>query len=851
MTPHQNRLPIDSPKPRRIDLHCHSNASNEADEAMLNAIQCPESYSSPEEVYNQAKLRGMDLVTITDHDSLNGVATILNRFDVLAGEELTCYFPEDRCKMHVLIWGVTPEQHDELQAVAHDIYQVASIIERRCIAHSVAHPVYRQNDLLERWHLERLMLMFKGFETLNGAHSALHRESLEPLLNQLTPEKIGELSSKHFLLPLWPEPWIKSRTGGSDDHGLFNIGRTWTEFPADAETIDDVLDCIRTARCRPGGESGSSLKLAHNFFSVGIKYFGRQFLPKDAKPTLTTGVMRMLVGEKKSLRKRDLVKYVIKKKVGNLGRAISKPFRRRPVPKTGLALLCELFANSCRSRISEHPQLTDAMRQGVAPLGEHQAMFDFVSNINRDLAGGIYSSVEDALKDGRIAGIFDALSSVAAHQFVLLPYYFALSHQNREKNDLARITGHGRRKTSETLRVGVFTDTFDDVNGVVRFIRDMGHQATRKDRKLIVHTCSETTTFDAPYRKNFKPLVSRDMPMYPQLKIVIPPLVDIMEWADRQQFDAIHVDTPGPMGLCGWLVAKMLRVPLLGTYHTDFPEYIRTLSGGDFRLTAATTGYIGWFYSQMAAVLSRSRQYHTKLRALGVDESKFAMAHPCVDDEKFNPRHRDVNLWERYKVRESHRLFFCGRISEEKNLPFLAEIFKALCKRRSDVALVLAGEGPYTAKLKEKLAGLPVYFVGVQNDTGLAPLYASSDLFIFPSRTDTLGQVIMEAQASGLPVLVSDEGGPKEVVDDSLTGCVLPVADTATALPLWVNAIDGLLNDEPRRQRLSRTAATRMARYTAEATFDTFWDEHLKAAQARTTTEETPVPASAEPVPVG
>jgi glycosyltransferase involved in cell wall biosynthesis len=823
VTEHKDRCLIEDAKPRRIDLHCHSCASNEADEAMLNAIKCPESYSTPEQVYDQAKLRGMDLVTITDHDSLNGVATLLSRGDVLAGEELTCYFPEDRCKMHVLIWGITPEQHDELQAVANDIYQVASIIERRGIAHAVAHPVYRQNDLLERWHLERLMLLFKGFETLNGAHSALHRDSLEPLLNQLTREKIDELSSAHRLLPLWPEPWIKARTGGSDDHGLFNIGRTWTEFPADAGTVVEILDCIRTARCRPGGEAGSSLKLAHNFFSVGIKYFGRQFLPQGSKPTLTTGVMQMLVGEKNRIRKRDLVKYVIKKKAGKIGRAMVKPFRRKPAPKSGVALLAELFANSCRARIGEHPRLTGAMRQGVAPLGEHQAMFDFVSAINRDLAGGIYSSVQSALKDGRVAGIFDALSSVAAHQFVLLPYYFALSHQNREKNDLSRITGHGRRKTAESLRVGVFTDTFDDVNGVVRFIRDMGHQATRKERTLIVHTCSETTTFDAPYRKNFKPLVSREMPMYPQLKIVIPPLVDIMEWADRQQFDAIHVDTPGPMGLCGWLVAKMLRVPLLGTYHTDFPEYIRTLSGGDFRLTAATAGYMGWFYGQMSAVLSRSRQYHAKLRGLGVDESKFAMAHPCVDDDRFNPRHRDVNLWERYNIRETHRLFFCGRISEEKNLPLLADIFKELCARRRDVALVLAGEGPYTGKLKEKLAGLPVYFVGVQNDAGLAPLYASSDLFIFPSRTDTLGQVIMEAQASGLPVLVSDEGGPKEVVDDGLTGRILSVADPVAAAAVWAGAIEELLNDEPRRQRLSRTAATRMARYTAEATFDAFW----------------------------
>ena len=155
----------------RADLHCHSMASNEADEALLNAINCPESYSEPVEVYEQAKRRGMNFVTITDHDSIEGVVPLLSRPDVIVGEEVTCFFPEDRCKIHLLVWGLTRADHDAMQAVADDIYKVAEYVEEHQLAHSVAHPVYRQNDVLERWHLERLALLFKGFECLNGAHS--------------------------------------------------------------------------------------------------------------------------------------------------------------------------------------------------------------------------------------------------------------------------------------------------------------------------------------------------------------------------------------------------------------------------------------------------------------------------------------------------------------------------------------------------------------------------------------------------------------------------------------------------------------------------------------------------------
>src|SRR5437764_11330600 len=267
------RLARMSSMAKRIDLHCHSDASNRAAEVVLNAIHCPECYSSPQEVYSQAKRRGMDFITITDHDTIDGVLTLASGEDVLVAEELTCWFPEDRCKMHVLVFGIDRAQHEQLQKLADDIYRVAEFVESNRIAHAVAHPIYRQNDRLERWHLERLLLLFKGFECLNGAHSSLHREAFEPLLNNLSRAGLARLAEKHNLQPLWPEPWTKARVAGSDDHGLLNIGCTWTEFPADAVTPQDILQCLRDGTCKPAGESGSSNKLAHTFFSVVVRYY--------------------------------------------------------------------------------------------------------------------------------------------------------------------------------------------------------------------------------------------------------------------------------------------------------------------------------------------------------------------------------------------------------------------------------------------------------------------------------------------------------------------------------------------------------------------------------------------------
>src|SRR5687767_2168262 len=317
-----------SASPKRIDLHCHSEASNKAAEAALNAISCPECYSRPDEVYAQAKRRGMDFVTITDHDTICGVSGIASRPDVLVGEELTCWFPEDDCKMHVLVYGITQDDHEQLQRLAPNIYDVAEYVERQRVAHSVAHPIYRQNDKLERWHLERLLLMFKGFECLNGAHSALHREAFEPVLDRLTRQEIQKLSEQHGLPSRWPQPWAKARTAGTDDHGLLNIGRTWTEFPPETKSVQDVLQCLREGSCRPGGEAGSSIKLAHTFYSVAVRYYSRHIMSPGMKPNLAATILQTIAGERPVPTKAEFAKLAIKSKLKKVSRAVLRPVDR-------------------------------------------------------------------------------------------------------------------------------------------------------------------------------------------------------------------------------------------------------------------------------------------------------------------------------------------------------------------------------------------------------------------------------------------------------------------------------------------------------------------------------------------
>jgi hypothetical protein len=178
----------------RIDAHCHSWASDGPAVAALGLINCPECYSPPERVYEQAMARGMDLVTITDHDTIKGAMELVDRgFDrFIVGQEVSVRFPEDRCLLHVLVWGLTPELDDEINQLKlrDDVYQFAAWLKDHDLPHAVAHPLYVQNGKLTRWHVERVGAAVQGHRVpQRGAQLPMSDDSIVRFLNGLTPGK--------------------------------------------------------------------------------------------------------------------------------------------------------------------------------------------------------------------------------------------------------------------------------------------------------------------------------------------------------------------------------------------------------------------------------------------------------------------------------------------------------------------------------------------------------------------------------------------------------------------------------------------------------------------------------------
>ncbi|TVQ63100.1 MAG: glycosyltransferase [Phycisphaerales bacterium] len=820
----------------RMDMHCHSRASDKPVVAALGVIDCPECYSEPERVYEQARTRGMDFVTITDHDTIRGALELHERgFErFVIGEEVTVYFPEDRCKLHVLVWGLTPAQHEEIGSLGlrNDVYQFAHWLVEHNLPHSLAHPLYIQNGRLTIEHIERAALLFKAFETLNGAHSGSHRSVLERWMGTLTPARVRHLSEKHGVEPLWPRVWDKGVTAGSDDHALLNVGRTWTEVRCDGEAVvapQDFLRRVMSCRSGVGGGAGRSDLLAHQLTAVGVRFYAEAFHDRaSARGKLIGSKLGRFAGvEMDRPGKPALALDALKKKLtGDSSRGLP---------------IVDALRSELGPVLDKYPDLKACLDPETwadegPPISQHARMADFSDDLGAALGRAMAGGAMRSLRERDKVGLVDHLISYAIVQAARLPYIISLFHQNKERVMLERIehqaaeSGGGPSVLERPMRVSLFTDTLGDVNGVCRFIQNAAAQANATGRDLRVVTSTTLPTPDWGNIYNFEPVFSTKMPKYEHLELVLPPLMKILRHLDEHQPDVIHISTPGPVGMIGFLAAKMLRVPVLGVYHTDFPAYIDRLFD-DVGMTRTTEWFMRAFYEPFRAIFTRSQDYVESLTTMGMQREKIVALMPGVETSAFHIRHRDPGVWSRFGGVDpaAVKVLYVGRVSVEKNLPMLTQVWKRVHWRLRETGrnaqLIVVGDGPYRAQMEQELEGCAAAFLGFRHAEELSKLYASSDFYVFPSTTDTLGQVVMESQASGLPVIVTDKGGPKEVVDHGLTGYVLPHDDHDE----WVARILELITDEKMRKGMGRAAHTRMQRYTIDASFEHFWSAHVNA----------------------
>lgn len=792
------------------DLHIHSRHSTRAADWVLRRLDFPASYSEPQEVYNRLRAAGMQYVTLTDHNTLAGCLEIAHLPGVIFGEEVTVSFPDDECKVHLLVWGLTETQHREIQVLAENIFDLQKYLVEQSLAHAVAHPFHSPNEKLTPLHFQKLALIFRHFEGINGRYHHRLGESARYALGALTPRHIEVFVARTGLDPTHEEPWKKVLIGGSDDHGGMYPARAFTETPR-VESAADFLTNLREGRCVARGEGGNPLALAHGTYNTAYQFLKAKFAVKPGDPAaglLEKAFSRFMEGK-------DPTEFTLAEKLGFLAQGIASGKIFEMAMAGNSSLWKEL------SRYFSKPEMKAALARETAGVVEPERRAFLMANlIANQLGYRFFTQFIAQLTGAKFIESIQTISPLVPLIALLSPYLHALRQPRREwVREMTRSLAGQPPEFLRNRKRAWFTDTLEDVNGVATTIRKMTAAGVAAGCDLTVMTCrSEISDHGIPL-KNFAPVGEFELPEYELQRLSFPPVLLILEHLIRENYSEIIISTPGPIGLTALFAAKTLGLRAVGIYHTDFPQYVRILTDDSFMETL-TWDFMHWFYSQLDIIYVNSEDYRKCWIDRGIPAEKLKILPRGLDTKLFNPTRRNPEFWKSRGLREGEvGMLFVGRISKEKNLDTLVSATRRLAEWKTPVRPLFIGEGPYLAEMKRLLPD--AIFTGYLGGDELADAYASADLFVFPSTTDTFGNVVIEAQACGLPVIVSDVGGPRDLVQHGRDGFVTKALDVGEL----AESIRRLAVDPALRESMGSASRARVETRDWSEAFEKFWSE--------------------------
>jgi glycosyltransferase involved in cell wall biosynthesis/predicted metal-dependent phosphoesterase TrpH len=695
----------------RADMHVHSTASQLSKLGIQRSLALPECATEPEEVYELAKRRGMDFVTITDHDTVAGALSIAHYPDVFISEELTVWFKHEPQAVHVLCYGITEDDHAWLQAHNDSVEACAEYLHGNGITAALAHPFYAVEAPLTARHRRRLAQLFPIWETRNGSRAK-------------------ELNLPAFV---YIETHGGTAIGGTDDHAGVDIGRTFTETPYAADPTE-FLAHISRGDATSHGDQGGAAKWTHAAMALAIRALGEGESSARPDPAAVLTMVERVMSE---------------------GNVRSGEECQDIGPEDALALL-RAWLSSMELDLDER-QLLGYLQDGE--LSHHDLERRAKRIHERELARVVTEATEIAAS-GNLMGLVDTPAKLFNACLPAVPYAAAAAFLGREKQKLTRTDG-------DRPRVAIVADGMAATHGVSSTLRQIRDRGVPGFEVEVIGT-------DADVDRRLSAVAEVDMPFYAGLKIGVPTVPSLVDAIAEGRYDLVHVVTPGPAGAGAWLVSKVLELPLLGSYHTELGAYAGVRSGQAYLETLADFA-LSKFYGACDVVLSPSEATDSRLLDLGIEADRIGRWDRGVDLGRFSPELRSPDL-----LPGPVNVLYAGRLTKEKGVDLLADAFEAAHARDPRLHLVLAGDGPERVALEERL-GDTATFLGFVYGDDLARVYASADVFLFASETDTFGQVLLEAQASGLAVVAVNAGGPMSLIESGETGLLVDADADALA----------------------------------------------------------------------
>jgi glycosyltransferase involved in cell wall biosynthesis/predicted metal-dependent phosphoesterase TrpH len=693
-------------------MHCHSTASQFSKLGVQRSLGLPECATPPQEVYELARRRGMDFVTITDHDTIDGCLELADRPDCFVSEELTARFAGEPQAVHVLCYGITPGDHEWLQAHSGDVEACAAYLHESGVACVLAHPFYNVAAPMTRRHRRRLAELFPIWEVRNGSRAA-------------------ELNMP---AAIYVETHGGTGIGGSDDHAGVDIGRTFTEAPA-AATPEEFLRHLRRGDAEAGGEQGSAAKWTHAAMALATRALVL------ADPVHENALVPGMREEVRSERPDPAAVLKMAERVIREGTAREGKVAADIGPDDARCLL-EAWLDGIGLELRGRQLISYLQSDGFS----HADLYRRARRIHdRRLRAAVEDGTDAVARGdypGALNGFFEALVPA-------LPYAPSTAFLGAEKTKLSSREGERRR-------VALIVDGIGSMHGVTHTIEQVRERGVPGFEVDVIGT-------DPGVDRRLPAATELEVPFYEGMKLGVPGLPDLVETLAEGGYDLVHVTAPGPAGIAATLLSRVTGVPLLASYHTELGAYAG-LRSGDSGLEAIARIALGAFYGAPRVVLSPSPAADASLIGLGADPARVGRWERGVDTARFDPVKADPHAYP-----GELKVLYAGRLTREKGVDLLAESFLRARASDSRLHLLLAGGGPEEAELRERL-GEHATFLGWLGGEELACAYASADVFLFASSTDTYGQVILEAGASGLPVVAVAEGGPAALVENRHTG---------------------------------------------------------------------------------
>ena len=395
--------------------------------------------------------------------------------------------------------------------------------------------------------------------------------------------------------------------------------------------------------------------------------------------------------------------------------------------------------------------------------------------------------------------------------------------------------GTGQQMETIPMRIGIVSETYPpEINGVALTVHSLAAGLAARGHAIDLIRPRQAQPFaDEPGIETLE-VAGAGLPRYPGLRFGLPAGRRLRERWNLQRPDAIYVATEGPLGWSAVRTARMLGIPVATGFHTRFDTYADHYGVG--WLTPAVRAYLRRFHNRSAATLVPTEALAQELDALGVTTAR--LLRRAVDTTLFHPRHRDASLraaW--HATDDAPVVLYVGRIAPEKNLDLAVRSFRALQQHVPNARYVWVGDGPAREALQRQHPDF--IFVGMQRGDALARHYASADLFVFASLSETFGNVILEALAAGLPVVAYREGAARDYLFDGTNGRCIPHGDEAG----FVAAAVALGSDPATWRQYGRAAHESVAALSPDAVIGDFETllrhlgqenahEHIAAAHA-------------------